>query len=82
MDSLKELQELIQEKYGLDPSSFDEKTLIADTGLDSLAMGELLFAIEDRFDITVPDNQAQVATLAELAQLIDRLRAAKARAAA
>ena len=82
MSSLKELQDLIQEKYGLDPADFDEQARIADKGLDSLAMVELLFAIEDRFGITMPDNQAQVSTLAELANLVDRLRAAKTKARA
>ncbi|REN20887.1 acyl carrier protein, partial [Mycobacterium tuberculosis] len=47
-------------------------------GLDSLALAEFLFAIEDHFGITMPDEDANIDTLAELAQLVDKVRAAKA----
>lgn len=82
MSSLKELQDLIQEKYGLDPATLDPQASIRDKGLDSLALVELLFAVEDRFGITMPDADANVDTLAQLAALVDKLVAAKAAATA
>lgn len=78
MSSLKELKDLIHEKYGLDPATLDAQSSIRDKGLDSLALVELLFAVEDRFGITMPDSEANVETLGQLAALIDRLVAAKA----
>jgi acyl carrier protein len=46
-------------------------------GLDSLALAEFLFAIEDHFGITMPDDDANIDTLGELALLVDKVRAAK-----
>jgi acyl carrier protein len=78
MSSLKELQDLIHEKYGIDPSKLDPHASMRETGgLDSLALAEFLFAIEDHFGITMPDEDANIDTLAELAQLVDKVRAAK-----
>ncbi|REV41458.1 acyl carrier protein, partial [Mycobacterium tuberculosis] len=50
MSSLKELQDLIHEKYGIEPSKLDPHASMRETGgLDSLALAEFLFAIEDHF---------------------------------
>ena len=83
MSSLKKLQDLIHEKYGIDPSKLDPHASMRETGgLDSLALAEFLFAIEDHFDITMPDEDANIDTLAELSDLVDRVRADKAAKAA
>lgn len=73
--TLKELQELIQEKYGLDPSQVDAHTSLRASGVDSLALVEFIFDVEDRMGITVPDDNPNMDTLAELAEAIDRVRA-------
>ena len=77
MSSLPELQKLIQEKYGLEAAQLDPTTPIREKGLDSLALVELLFAIEDHFGISLPDDQSHLDTLGELAVLVDKLCAAK-----
>jgi len=78
MSSLKELQDLIHEKYGIEPSALDPHASMREKGgLDSLALAEFLFAIEDHFAITMPDEDANIDTLAELAALVDKVRAAK-----
>jgi acyl carrier protein len=78
MSSLKELQDLIHEKYGIEPSKLDPNASMRETGgLDSLALAEFLFAIEDHFGITMPDDDANIDTLGELALLVDKVRAAK-----
>ncbi|HEX3140767.1 MAG TPA: acyl carrier protein [Rhizobacter sp.] len=76
MSSLKELQDLIQEKYGIDPAELDPNASMRDKGLDSLALVEFLFAVEDHFHISMPDADSNVDTLAELALVVDRVRAA------
>lgn len=78
MSSLKELQDLIQEKYGIAPADLDPNASMRDKGLDSLALVEFLFAVEDHFHISMPDTEANVDTLAELATVVDRVRAATA----
>ncbi|HEY9026326.1 MULTISPECIES: acyl carrier protein [Variovorax] len=82
MSSLKELQDLIQDKYGIEPSKLDPHASMRETGgLDSLALAEFLFAIEDHFGIVMPDEDANIDTLAELAVLVDKVRAEKAASA-
>ena len=78
MGSLKELQDLIQEKYGIEPSTLDPNASMREHGIDSLALAEFLFDIEDRFGISFPDARADVDTLAGLAEVVDDLRAAQA----
>ena len=81
MSSLKELQELIQEKYGTEMAALDPHDSMREKGLDSLALVEFVFAIEDHFSITIPDNDPDVDTLAKLAALVDSIKAAQASAA-
>ena len=73
--TLKELQDLMQEKYGLDASQVDPSTSLRASGVDSLALVEFIFDVEDRMGVTVPDDNPNMDTLAELAAVIDRVRA-------
>lgn len=82
MSSIEELQQLIQAKYGIDPSALDPKASMRDRGIDSLALVEILFAVEDHFGVSVPDEHSNIDTLAELAAVIDKLRAARTAQAA
>ena len=64
----------------VDPAARPEATL-DQLGLDSLALMEFVFAVEDRFEVRIPEDrldprQAGV-TLAHLAQLLDDAVAAK-----
>jgi acyl carrier protein len=82
MSSLKELQELIQEKYDIPASELGPQASMREKGLDSLALAEFIFAIEDHFHIVVPDDNPNIDTLAELAALVDGAIAEKAEKAA
>ncbi|AMM26250.1 acyl carrier protein [Variovorax sp. PAMC 28711] len=77
MSSLKELQDLIQEKYGLEAASLDPDVSMREKGFDSLSIAEFVFAIEDHFHIVLPDDNPNIDTLGELAALVDKVRAAK-----
>ncbi len=78
MSSLKELQDLIHEKFGIAPSELDPGASMREKGMDSLALVEFVFAVEDRFGISISDEQSNVDTLAELAAHVDKVRAARA----
>lgn len=78
MSSLKELQDLIQKKYGIDPATLDPNASMREAGIDSLALVEYLFEVEDRFGISVPEQEPNIDTLAELARVVDELRAKQA----
>lgn len=81
MDSLKELQDLLQEKFAIDPSMLDPHASMKERGgMDSLALVEFVFAVEDHFGITLSDEDSAVDTLTELAAVVDKARAAKAAA--
>lgn len=77
MSSLTELQSLIQKKYGLEPDALDPDKSMTELGLDSLAVAEFLFDVEDHFVITFPDDDPEVDTLRKLADLVDRVKAEK-----
>ncbi len=78
MSSLKELQDLIQNKFGIDPAALDPNASMREKGLDSLALVEYLFAVEDHFGISISDEHSNVDTLTELAAVVDKLKAAQA----
>jgi len=75
---MNELLGLIQKAYDIDPSTIDPNQPLLDFGLDSLALAELMFNIEDHFGISYPESRANVHTLAELAQVVDEVRGAVA----
>lgn len=74
MRTLDELRNLIHTTFGIEPSSLEPDTPLADYGLDSLALAELLFTVEEHFNVDLPDDRADVKTLAGLAGLIDELK--------
>jgi acyl carrier protein len=74
MGSLQRLQEIIRDKYNLEPSALDPHRSMREQGLDSLAVAEFLFEVEDRLGLTLPYETTELDTLAGLAALIDRMR--------
>lgn len=61
-----------REKVTID-SSFEE------LGIDSMDGVEILFALENEFDITIPDEDAKtIRSIRQMAEGVDRLVAAKA----
>jgi len=74
MSSLQDLQNIIRDKYNIEPEALDPHQPMREQGLDSLAVAEFLFEVEDRLGLTLPDEHMQVDTLAGLADLIDRMR--------
>lgn len=69
--------ELLVEKYGVDAERASEDATMADLGLDSLSVAELVFDIEDLFELVIDTADAEFSTLGEAAALVDRLIEAK-----
>ena len=69
--TLDELQTLITSKFGIDKDDLSANKPLVDYGLDSLALVELLFSIEDHFAIRIPEERAQLDNLEQLARLVD-----------
>ena len=55
-DVSKRVAEIIAEQAMLDPEAIKPETTLDDLGLDSLALVEVVFGIEEAFDISVPFN--------------------------
>lgn len=80
MSSLKVLQDLIHQKYGIEAAALDPHASMRDKGFDSLTLVEFVFAIEDHFSISITDDDANsVDTLAGLAAMVDKVRMAQAK---
>ena len=78
-----DIRAVLIEQFHVDAGSIGPQVALDQLGLDSLALMEFVFAVEDRFDVRIPEErldprQAGV-TLAQLATLIDDAVAAKAR---
>lgn len=62
-DVLRVLTRVVSEQLGLPEADVSvEKSFVRDLGADSLDLTELVMAIEDEFDIEVPDEQAERCT--------------------
>lgn len=77
MTTLQTIQQMLANELSLDASALDPTRPLADLGIDSLAVIECMFKLEDKFGISVANNDANARTLKDLADLVDRLLAAK-----
>lgn len=59
MSTLQRLQALLQKDFAIAPDALKPEARLADLGIDSLAMLEILFSIEDEFKITLPAEPAR-----------------------
>ena len=71
------IAEVLTEKYDVDPKAISPEATMTELGLDSLTIVELLFDVEDEFDIEVPEERATFETVGEAAALVDELTQAK-----
>jgi len=72
---------VLTEQFHVEAGSIRPQVALDQLGLDSLALMEFVFAVEDRFDVRIPEDrldprQAGV-TLEQLARLIDEAAAAR-----
>lgn len=56
MNTQEQVINIIAEQAMLEPSDVNMDSTLADLGIDSLGLVESIFAIEERFDISVPFN--------------------------
>jgi acyl carrier protein len=65
----------VEERLGIDLKSADAAAELAALGVDSLALLELMFEIEDRLGLHIGENTPPPRTCGELTQLLERLAA-------
>ena len=67
------MKRIIVKDYELEPERLMPDTPLADIELDSLAITELIFALEDEFNVTAKTNGQGMQTLGDIATYIDQL---------
>lgn len=77
MTTLQTIQQLLAGELALDAGTLDPARPLDELGIDSLAVIECMFKLEDKFGISVANHDANVKTLQDIANLVDRLVAEK-----
>lgn len=77
MGSYPFLSAVLVEKYSVQADAVTPDATLAELGLDSLSLTELLFDLEDEFGIEIPEEKTTFKTLGEAAALVDELILAK-----
>jgi acyl carrier protein len=75
--TLERLSALLAQKFKLDPSRISPEQPLEQFGIDSLGMVELLFFIEDEFQLKIPSDPPSFATVGDAVHYIDALLAAQ-----
>ena len=73
-ETLERLRELVSTQLGVAPEEIvPEARILDDLGADSLDVVELVMALEEAFDITVPDaDVGGLVTIADVAVYVDK----------
>lgn len=74
MDSLELIREFLKDHIGLDPEKVTSEAELAEIGVDSLMMLELMFEFEDKCGITLSNDLKSPKTVGEMVTLMDQLR--------
>ena len=78
MQSTELIRQFLHERLGADPALVVNEAPLADLGVDSLMLAELMFEAEDRLGISIGSDVAPPKTVGDMVTLIDALLAAKA----
>lgn len=77
MTTLQSVQGILKKNFDLAPEVLQPEAKLDDLAIDSLAVIEVMFEVEEEFKITVPSEpaamQTQMKTLGDLVAYIDQL---------
>jgi len=70
-----EIVEILRKQLGKKPEDVTpEKRIKEDLGADSLDVVEILMTVEDKYNVTVPDEELMaISTVADLVKMIDKI---------
>jgi acyl carrier protein len=71
-DLANKIKSLIAEHFGIEPDKLTPETDIASFGIDSLAMIEFMFQMEEKFNIRMADSRVPLVTVADVIAEIER----------
>jgi acyl carrier protein len=86
MTTFESMRAILKTKFDLASDVLQPDTALKDLDVDSLSMVEILFAVEDEFEVVIPSEpaewQSQMRTFGDLVDYVDKLIAAQRPAAA
>ncbi len=83
MSTLDTLRSIMSEEYGFDPARLQPDASLEALGVDSLHLLELMFKIEDRFDVKIKEDiPRSLSTVQDVVCYIDGLLANRQTASA
>ena len=74
MNTREALADLLTTKYGVSAAVLIPETAFSELGLDSLTLAELMFDLEDTFQVTLDVEWRSVGTLGDVIALVERAR--------
>lgn len=77
MQATELIAKFLQERLGAEPSTIIPSALLADLGVDSLMLAELMFEAEDRLGISIDADAAIPEIVGDMTALIEGLFAVK-----
>ena len=69
---INDLRKLTEAQCGIKAETIDVNSPIQKQGCDDLDLVELVLTIEDKYNVTIPDTDANGATINSLARIINR----------
>lgn len=79
MTTLQSVQAILKANFDLSPDVLQPDAKLEDLAIDSLSVVEVLFAVEDEFNVKVPSepvaSQLQMKTIGDLVAYVDKLMA-------
>jgi acyl carrier protein len=73
MNTLFEIQGILSDQTGIGPDELLPARPLEELGIDSLAVTETMFRIEDEFKVVMPGGRVPIRTVQDIADLVDRL---------
>ena len=73
MDSIGLIRDFLKDRLGVESDTVVPEAPLADLGVDSLMMLELMFEFEDRFNIKLSSDLKTPQTVGEMVALMDGL---------
>jgi len=67
---LERLRHLVSDRLGVEPTALQADARLADIGIDSFALIELVFVAEDEFKVNIPFEGLVVATVNDVLDVI------------
>jgi len=71
MDTLSNIQSMLSKEYDLPMERLAPDQSLADLGIDSLTTIEFMFKLEDKFSIRLSEERGNLATVNDIAVLVD-----------